>query len=126
MDRTLPIRRHTRLPLLCSVTYQSAYFTAIGSLGDFSRAGAHIMGPMPVRVGMTLRVHISIPGKGEDLRIDEAIVRWVKNSDFGIESRNLSHREQYWLNNYHDQLLGTHTGTAWATAPGIKRFKRLN
>jgi hypothetical protein len=106
MFRNAPIRRHTRFPFRCRVTYRSPAVIAIGSLVNFSRAGAHILGSRPVAVGMPVSVRISIPEKDEDLYIAEATVRWVKGFHFGIETQRVSQTEQSWLNHYHDQLLG--------------------
>lgn len=106
MYRSAPIRRHTRFPVRWAVTYENRDFSTLGTLLDFSRAGAHLVGPVPVNVGMPLSLHILLPEEAVDLRIAQATVRWVKGSEFGVEARELSEEVRAWLDHFHDQVLG--------------------
>lgn len=56
-----------------------------GMLEDLSLSGSYIAGYTVVSIGMALALHILLPGDQEPLRIDRAIVKWVKGSEFGVD-----------------------------------------
>jgi hypothetical protein len=53
---------------------------------------------MPVVVGAAFECRIFVPGLDWPLRIDEAQVRWVRGSTFGVEFVKLSGEERVKLN----------------------------
>jgi len=50
-----------------------------------SRHGWRIESAHPALVGMVLRLHIQVPALPQPIPIEEAIVRWSNDKEFGIE-----------------------------------------
>jgi PilZ domain len=65
---------------------------------DLSAGGCRIETDMPVVVGAAFECRIFVPGLDWPLRIDEAQVRWVRGSTFGVEFVKLSGEERVKLN----------------------------
>ena len=79
------MRKHQRLKKLVPVRYRGDGMTGEGIINDLSLSGSYMTGNTPVSVGMTLALHMFVPGDPEPLLIDRAIVKWVKRSEFGVD-----------------------------------------
>ena len=56
-----------------------------GIIRDLSLSGSYSTGNAPVSIGMTLSLQIFVPGDPVPLLIDHATVKWVKESEFGVD-----------------------------------------
>ncbi len=72
------IRKHQRLKRLVPVRYLGDGMTGEGIINDLSLSGSYMTGNTPVSVGMTLALHMFVPGDPEPLLLDHATVKWVK------------------------------------------------
>ena len=79
------MRKNQRLKKLVPVRYLGDGMTGEGIINDLSLSGSYMTGNAPVSVGMTLALHMFVPGDPEPLLIDRATVIWVKGSEFGVD-----------------------------------------
>ncbi len=61
-----------------------------GTLLDMSKHGWRVMGEQPVSMGTVLSLRVCLPGQSRPLIIDQAIVRWTSDNEFGVELTSLS------------------------------------
>ncbi|HEX7766971.1 MAG TPA: PilZ domain-containing protein [Nitrospira sp.] len=60
-------------------------FEGEASLLDISASGCRASSSIPLENGMMLRLSIFLPDHQWPLRINQAIVRWIENKEFGLE-----------------------------------------
>lgn len=85
-DATMAERRGRRLPMSCRLFFfgENEFEGEAGVL-DVSTNGCQATSVETVTVGMTLRLSLFLGDQQWPLRIDEAVVRWVKGQNFGLE-----------------------------------------
>jgi hypothetical protein len=106
MPRSLPVRRHTRYPVQWPALYSGEDFIAEGTVIDITALGWRIAGPMPVQLGMRLRLHVWPPDKANPIWIEEATVLWVRGQVFGVELNQARPADEVWLMEYLEEVLG--------------------
>ncbi len=79
------MRKNSRLKKLVPVRYLRDGIAGEGIIKDLSLSGRYITGNATVSVGMLLDLQIFVPGDPLPLLIDQAIVKWVKESEFGVD-----------------------------------------
>jgi len=78
--------RGRRLKLNCSLFFFGAGdIEGDAPILDLSTGGCQATSLSDVRVGTTLRLSLFLQDQEWPLRIDEALVRWVKGPTFGLE-----------------------------------------
>jgi hypothetical protein len=83
------MRKNQRFQASVPVLYQGKQVSGEGMAKDLSLSGWQIKGNEPVAVGMQLVLRVFLPEESEPLRIDRAIVQWVKGLEFGVEFDSL-------------------------------------
>ena len=79
-------RRGRRLSLSCRLFFFGENdFEGEATILDLSTNGCQANSLTEVRVGMTLRLSLFLHDQKWPLRIDQALVRWVKGQSFGLE-----------------------------------------
>ena len=79
-------RRGRRLRLSCRLFFFGEDdFEGEATILDLSTGGCQATSPSEVQVGTTLRLSLFLQDQEWPLRIDEALVRWVKGPMFGLE-----------------------------------------
>jgi PilZ domain len=79
-------RRGRRLKLNCRLFFFGADdFEGEATILDLSTGGCQATSLSEVRVGTPLRLSLFLQDQEWPLRIDEALVRWVKGPTFGLE-----------------------------------------
>lgn len=79
-------RRGRRLKLNCRLFFFGADdFEGEATILDLSTGGCQATSLSEVRVGTTLRLSLFLQDQEWPLRIEEALVRWVKGPTFGLE-----------------------------------------
>ena len=106
MTRSLPVRRHTRYPVHWPVLYVGEDFLAEGTVENLTALGWRIAGPMPVQLGMRLRLQVWPPDKATPILIEEATVVWVRGQVFGVEVNQTGPADEVWLMEYLEEVLG--------------------
>jgi hypothetical protein len=79
------VRKNQRIKRLVPVRYLGDKIIGEGIIKDLSLSGSYITGNASVSIGAELALQIFIPGDPEPLLIDRATVKWVKDSDFGVD-----------------------------------------
>lgn len=83
---TQPERRGRRLPVDCRLFFfGDDEFEGEAQVLDISTYGCQADSQLPVVVGMQLRLSIFLGDQKWPLRIEQAIVRWVRGRSFGLE-----------------------------------------
>ena len=77
-------RRNVRTPVAHAVYYSDGTFHASGITKDLTSSGGCLRGSHLVIVGMELFV-LLIPRNQKALLVKKATVRWVADSEFGLE-----------------------------------------
>src|SRR5262245_8773008 len=86
LEHTMAERRGRRLSLNCRLFFFGENdFEGEATLLDLSTNGCQATSLVQVQVGMILRLSLFLPDQKWPLRIDEALVRWVKGENFGLE-----------------------------------------
>ena len=79
-------RRGRRLKLTCRLFFFGENdFEGEATILDLSTGGCQATSLSEVQVGTTLRLSLFLQDQKWPLRIDEALVRWVKGPTFGLE-----------------------------------------
>ena len=106
INRTSPVRRHSRFPVRWHLLYGGDEFLAEGTALDLTHRGWRVAGPMPVAPGMRLRLQVSIPDREEPLCIRQATVLWANDREFAIEVCDMAPEDQEWVGEFLRQKLG--------------------
>jgi PilZ domain len=84
------LRKNQRLKKLVPVRYvMRDGIAGEGIIKDLSLSGSYMTGNAVVSVGMMLALQIFVPGDPEVVLIDQATVKWVKGSEFGVNFETL-------------------------------------
>lgn len=75
-------------------TFSAKHQEGQGRTLDVSLGGCKVESEMMVAQGDTLECRLHVPGFDWPLRIDEATVRWVRGSTFGIEFTRMRPEEE--------------------------------
>jgi PilZ domain len=79
-------RRGRRLSLSCRLFFFGEHdFEGEATILDLSTNGCQATSLTEVQVGATLRLSLFLPDQKWPLRIDKALVRWVRGQNFGLE-----------------------------------------
>jgi hypothetical protein len=86
----------TRHKLSCRVFFSSGGLEVEGLLNDLSKTGCKIQCQTVPEMGATVKVDLFLPDYPRPLKVERAIVRWVKADTFGVEFVNIqaSQRER--------------------------------
>ncbi|TLY13471.1 MAG: PilZ domain-containing protein [Nitrospirae bacterium] len=88
------LRKHTRFPVDFRSTFSgSTILEGGGTVLDLSLGGCRVESPASVQVGLVVDLRIYVPGLDWPLLIDEAAVRWVRGSTFGLAFLRLGQTE---------------------------------
>ncbi len=79
------VRKNQRIKRLVPVRYLGGGIVGEGIIKDLSLSGSYITGNASVSIGAVITLQIFIPGDPDPLLIDRATVKWVKDSDFGVD-----------------------------------------
>jgi hypothetical protein len=86
LEPTMAERRGRRLNLSCRLFFFGENdFEGEATVLDLSTNGCQATSLVHVQVGMILRLSLFLHDQKWPLRIDEALVRWVKGENFGLE-----------------------------------------
>ena len=79
------LRPYRRFPVQCVVTYNAGPFQGQGTVWNLSCTGWRLSGDVPMRLGETLSLTVTLPNE-QRIKIPEAIVRWSRSEEFGVET----------------------------------------
>jgi hypothetical protein len=96
-------RAYTRFPVQCAVTYYPSIKVGHGTASNLSLNGWRLSGDVALRVGQTFSMSVNLPSQG-NLFVATVIVRWVHNSECGLENLLVSKEVQSRIRDYIRQL----------------------
>lgn len=97
-----------RFPMFCPVTYHAGLLESQGSVWNVSLNGWRMSGALPLRVGQTIPLTVTLSEK-QSMFIAAAIVRWKRGEEFGLETLVTDKRTQSQLQQYITQLVQAET-----------------
>ena len=100
METSEQVRSQPRFTVQWPMLYRGDDFIAEGTMVDISLGGGRFAGTMPVEIGMHLAIYIDPPQKSDDLMIEEAVVTWVSDGEFGTQFVKMRTQEMHWLKGY--------------------------
>lgn len=106
MNRSIQIRRHTRLPVQWPMLYGNEEFVAEGTVLDITAVGWRIAGPMPVQPGMHLCIQVSPPEYQGGPKMLDATVLWTKGCEYALSVEDPYHIDNLWLMDFLNRALG--------------------
>lgn len=106
INRTNPMRRHSRFPISWPVRYGNNDFLAEGTVLDLTDLGWRVVGSIPVVPGMQLTLQVSVSERPAPLCIHRATVLWVKDHEFAIEAHEMAPIDQTWVTEFLRHKLG--------------------
>lgn len=77
-------RIHARVVVHRRVEYRHARGQGDGVLVDLSLQGCRIKGAPPFSCGTRLRLQLWLPDQSQPVKVELAVVRWVKDDQFGV------------------------------------------
>jgi hypothetical protein len=113
------MRKNQRFQASVPVLYQGAQVAGEGMVKDLSLNGWQIRGNENVTVGMELVLRVFLPGEPEPLRIDLAIVQWVKGLEFGVHFDSLPRHSMKRIEQIIAAFVKKHHGSAKRTGMGL-------
>ena len=78
-------RRAHRYSTHCELEYLTPQGAGKGTLINLSREGWRIMSDQPVSRGTVLSLRLYLQDQEDPLDVDQAIVRWTDQTEFGVE-----------------------------------------
>ena len=79
------MRKEQRFRESVPVQYRGEGINGHGFVHDLSLSGGRIVGNVPVSVGLSLVLRLSLPGDAEPFQFDQVTVRWVRGLEFGVD-----------------------------------------
>ena len=84
-------RQHPRFPVLFSSSFSSINLVkGEGNVVDLSVRGCRIFSLTEVKAGTALQLEIHVSKQDPPIRVTQAVVRWYRDSSFGLEFVSLS------------------------------------
>ena len=93
------LRPFRRFPVQCVVTYNAARFQGHGIVWNLSCTGWRLSGDLPMRPGELLSLCVTLPNE-QRIEVLEAIVRWSRHQEFGVETVKTSKHTEARLIHY--------------------------
>jgi PilZ domain len=93
------IRPFRRFPVQCAVTYNAGPFQGQGTVWNLSCTGWRLSADLPMRPEETLSLTVTIPNE-QRIEVPEAVVRWSRGQEFGIETVSAPKQTQARLGHY--------------------------
>jgi hypothetical protein len=79
------LRAFRRFPVQCAVTYHAGPFHGQGTVWNLSCTGWRLSGDLPMRPGEALSLTVTLPNE-QRIVVPDAVVRWSRGQEFGIET----------------------------------------
>jgi PilZ domain-containing protein len=90
------IRPSRRFPMCCPVTYQCGPFEGHGTVWNLSCTGWRLSGDLPLRIGEICSLIVNLPNQ-QHIMVAEAVVRWGRQTEYGIETITIQKHTHQWL-----------------------------
>lgn len=98
------IHPYHRFPVQCSVTYNAGPFQGYGTVWNLSLNGLCLSGDLPMRLGGTLSLTVTLPNE-QRILIPEAVVRWARWQEYAVENLVIDPHTKARLQHYVKRLV---------------------
>lgn len=96
------IRPTRRFPVPGAFTYNTGPFKGQGTAWNLSCTGRRFSGGLPLYPGATLSLTVTLPN-AQRIVVPEAVVRWSRSQEFGIQTvETPKHTQARWINTCDD------------------------
>ncbi len=97
----MELRQSPRFPIHCPIAYAGGNLAGVGMLSNLSTGGCKVGSSTPAGTGANLELRIYITRAPEfQMKVDQAVVRWAKDQEFGLEFLNIWPEEQARLSHF--------------------------
>jgi len=93
-------RKHPRLPFQCQISFSRHETVEVGTVSNLAVGGCKVESKASVYIGMYLTLQIHLPGHDSPLKLDQAVVRWAKEQEFGLEFISMRPEEEEHLHRF--------------------------
>ena len=97
---TVQVSAARRVPVQCVLYCPHDERQGPGTVHTLSMDGCHIESPVEVRPGMIVSLYLMLPNAPQDLAIEQALVTWARQGEFGIQIQHLQPAEAHHLREY--------------------------
>ena len=97
-------RRHARYRVDFPATFSNHRTSGFGVIADVSAGGCRVTSKIPIVAGEFGQLLINLPNGIAPLMVSNALVRWVKGQEYGIEFIRLEPNDKRWLSRMTSQL----------------------
>ena len=80
----MSMRKHDRVQVQWRVEYRTASGRGEGMLMDLSLQGCRIKGAQSFSCGIRVWLQLWLPDQAQPVNAEQAVVRWVKDDQFGV------------------------------------------
>jgi hypothetical protein len=80
----MSMRKHDRVNVQGRVEYRTAWGRGEGMSMDLTLQGCRIKGAHSFSCGIRVRLQLWFPDQAQPVNIEQAVVRWVKDDQFGV------------------------------------------
>ncbi len=94
------IRSSSRFPVGCPLYFLSNHFLGKGAATDLSHGGWRVEGDHRVATGMTLALRVVLPNQKRPVHVEQAVVRWCRDLEFGLQVQKIGPGEQRCLSKF--------------------------
>ncbi len=82
----MELRQSPRFPVHCPIAYAGGNLAGVGIVSNLSTGGCKVASSTAVGTGANIELRIYIMGAPEfPMKVGQAVVRWVKEQEFGLE-----------------------------------------
>ena len=93
-------RKAPRFPVQFILDFLGQYSVGAGSVSNLSTTGCMVGSDLVVLAGWSLKLHLSLPAQAAPLVVDQAVVRWSRGLEFGVEFLRMQQGEQERLHRF--------------------------
>jgi PilZ domain len=98
------IRKSRRVDLKCMLGFSSGEMEGDAHVTNISTGGCRAESDINVAEGLEFHVLLQLPGQSSSVRIERAMVRWVKDNIFGLSFILFLPSERARLQTYLDKI----------------------
>ncbi len=85
MPVAMTLRNYGRIPVEFAASLSALTFRGTGLVLDISLTGCRVQSEMAIKKDDHLGLLIELPGNDQPLYVNQAVIRWVSNEEFGLE-----------------------------------------
>ena len=97
----MELRQSPRFAVHCPIAYAGGNLAGVGIVSNLSTGGCKIGSSTHVDTGANLELRIYLTGAPEfPMKVDQAVVRWAQEQEFGVEFITVRPEEQERLHRF--------------------------